>query len=259
MRKICTGLLAAALVLGLAVATPAEAKVYKMAPEERAAALKEKKSQKAKSKKSGKAAPGADQGGWVEVKPGDKPVKKNRKSKVDELAKAAEDKGKKSKKSKKDAAEAPAKTTKAEKVEKAEKPEKKSKKSKAVGGEEIVVEKKGAKADKKADKKSDAAADKQAETKTTKKSGRKSASHGDRVLGSNYSGSKVSGSSTEVRRPGGAPTPAGQTDDLGSYSVSRPQIPATPVVPEVRHEVQPGPVDASKPLGTEHKTGEGRF
>ncbi|HWR03196.1 MAG TPA: hypothetical protein VN419_04170 [Humidesulfovibrio sp.] len=257
MRKICNGLLAAALVLGLAVATPAEAKVYKMAPEERAAALKEKKNQKAKSKKSGKAAPGADQGGWVEVKPGDKPAKKNRKSKVDELAKAAEDKGKKGKKSKKDAAEAPAKAAKAEKAEKSEK---KSKKSKAAGTEEIVVEKKGAKGSAKADKKSDAAADKQAETKATKKSGRKSASHGDRVLGSNYSGSKVSASSTEVRRPGGAPAPAGQSDELGSYSVSRPgQAPATPAVPEVRHEVQPGPVDAAKPLGTEHKTGEGRF
>lgn len=263
MRKICNGLLAAALVLGLAVATPAEAKVYKMAPEERAAALKEKKSQKAKSKKSGKAAPGSDQGGWVEVKPGDKPAKKNRKSKVDELAKAAEEKGKKGKKSKKDAAEA--------KAEKVEKSEKKSKKSKAAGTEEIVVEKKGAKssakAENKSDKKSDAAAEKQsgkqAETKASKKSGRKSASHGDRVLGSNYSGSKVSASSTEVRRPGGAPAPAGQSDDLGSYSVSRPgQAPAAtsaPAVPEVRHEVQPGPVDAAKPLGTEHKTGEGRF
>jgi len=33
-----------------------------------------------------------------------------------------------------------------------------------------------------------------------------------------------------------------------------------PVVPEVRHEVQPGPVDSSKPPGTEvPKAGEGRF
>jgi hypothetical protein len=240
MRKLCTGLLAAALILGLAAVTPAQAKVYKMAPEERAAALKEKKAQKAKSKKSGKAAPGQDQGGWVEVKPGEKPAKKNRKSKVDELAKAAEDKGKKSKKSKKDAVEAPAKA------------DKKSKKAKAPGSEEIVVEKKGAKTS----KKSEAKVDKQAEPKSSKKSGRKSASHGDRAVGSNYSGSKVSASSTEVRRPGGAPAGA---DDLSSYSVSRPGQDKAPAVPEVRQEVQPGPVDAAKPVGTEHKTGEGRF
>jgi len=246
MRKLCNGLLAAALILGLAAVTPAQAKVYKMAPEERAAALKEKKAQKAKSKKSGKVAPGQDQGGWVEVKPGEKPAKKNRKSKVDELAKAAEDKGKKSKKSKKDAGEAPAKAE-------APKAEKKSKKAKAAGTEEIVVEKKGAKTS----KKSEAKADKQAEPKASKKSGRKSASHGDRAVGNNYSGSKVSASSTEVRRPGGAP--AGGADDLSSYSVSRPGQDKAPAMPEVRQEVQPGPVDAAKPVGTEHKTGEGRF
>ena len=240
MRKFCSGLLAAALVLGLAAAQPAEAKVYKMSPEERSAALKEKKSQKAKAKKSGKAAPGADQGGWVEVKPGEKIAKKNRQSKVDELAKAAEAKSKKGKKS-----------TKQEAAE-AAKPEKKSKKSKAAA-EEAVAEKKSAKKSKTAE---------QAETKATKKPGRKTASHGDRVVGSNYTGSKVSASSTEVRRPAGSVAPAAQggQDDLGSYSVSRPGgQDAKPAVPEVRHEVQTGPVDASKPIGTEHKTGEGRF
>ncbi|MBI5520003.1 MAG: hypothetical protein HY916_08075 [Desulfovibrio sp.] len=250
MRKICSGLLAAALVLGLAAAQPAEAKVYKMSPEERSAALKEKKSQKAKSKKSGKAAPGADQGGWVEVKPGEKIAKKNRQSKVDELAKAAEDKGKK-KKSKKAAEEAPAKAS--------EEKGKKSKKAKAAGSEETVVEKKSAKAAK-AEKKSTKA--EQADGKSSKKSGRKSASRGDRVVGSNYSGSKVSASSAEVRRPAGSTAPAvqGGQDELNSYSVSRPgQEPKAAAVPEVRHEVQTGPVDASKPIGTEHKAGEGRF
>lgn len=246
MRKFCSGLLAAALVLGLAAAQPAEAKVYKMSPEERSAALKEKKSQKSKAKKSGKAAPGADQGGWVEVKPGEKIAKKNRQSKVDELAKAAEAKSKKGKKS-----------TKQEPAE-AAKPEKKSKKSKAAA-EEAMVEKKSAKAEKTAKKSKTA---EQAEAKPSKKSGRKTASHGDRVVGSNYTGSKVSASSTEVRRPAGSVAPAAQggQDDLGSYSVSRPGgQDAKPAVPEVRHEVQTGPVDASKPIGTEHKTGEGRF
>ncbi|MDP2849075.1 MAG: hypothetical protein Q8O35_12925 [Humidesulfovibrio sp.] len=238
MRQLCTGLLAAALILGLMAVEPAQAKVYKMAPEEREAALKEKKAQRAKSKKSGKAAPGQGQGGWVEVKPGEKIAKKNRKAKVDELAKAAEDKGKKNKKSKNAAAGAPVVPAKAE-AGKASK----ANKAKKAGSQEIVAEKK---------------ADKKVEKKPT----RKTASHGDRVVGSNYSGErKVSASSTEVRRPGGAPTPApaGQTDDLNSYSVSRPGPDKAPALPEVRHEVQPGPVDASKPIGTEHKTGEGRF
>jgi len=97
MRKMLTGLLAAALTLGLLAAGPAEAKVYKMKPEERAAALKEKKARKAK-KKAGKATDAAP-GGWVEVKPGAAPERKVKKSaKVDEIAKTAETKGQKGKK-----------------------------------------------------------------------------------------------------------------------------------------------------------------
>ena len=224
MRKLITGVLAAALALGLALAQPAEAKVYKMKPEEREAALKEKKERKARAKKSKKAAEQAP-GGWVEVKPGSKkaaaakPEKAEKKSrkKVDEVAKAAEEKGKKSKHSKK-------------------------------GKAERVAEEKAAKV-----------------TKNSKKKSRdrnvpaREAFRGDRT------GAHVSGSSTEVARPAGP--------NLDSYSVSRPgyekgaapatgvQAPAAaPVVPEVRHEVQPGPVDSSKPLGTElPKGGEGRF
>ncbi len=98
MRRILTGLLACVLTLGLFAAGQAEAKVYKMKPEERAAALKEKKARKAR-KKSGKANAAAP-GGWVEVKPGTKPERKARKSaKVDEVAKSSEHKGKKGKKS----------------------------------------------------------------------------------------------------------------------------------------------------------------
>lgn len=228
MRKLITGVLAVALALGLAVAQPAEAKVYKMKPEERAAALKEKKARKARAKKSRKAAEEAP-GGWVEVKPGSKKAaakgekaekseKKSRK-KVDEVAKAAEEKGRKGKRSK------PAKA-------------------------ERVAEEKAAKA-----------------TKTSRKKSRdrnvpaREAFRGDR------GGARVSGSNAEVSRPGGP--------NLDSYSVSRPGYEkgaaptapgapapgtAAPVVPEVRHEVQPGPVDSSKPLGTEPvKGGEGRF
>ncbi len=224
MRKLISGVLAAALALGLAVAQPAEAKVYKMKPEEREAALKEKKARKARAKKSKKAAEEAP-GGWVEVKPGSKKAaaakaekgeKKSRK-KVDEVAKAAEEKGKKSKRSKK------------AKVER-------------------VAEEKAAKVTKASRKKS-----------RDRNVPAREAFRGDR------SGARVSGSSAEVSRPGGP--------NLDSYSVSRPGYEkgaapaaapapgtAAPVVPEVRHEVQPGPVDSSKPLGTEMpKGGEGRF
>jgi len=31
------------------------------------------------------------------------------------------------------------------------------------------------------------------------------------------------------------------------------------VTPQVRQEVQPGPVDAARPVSTERKAGEGRF
>jgi hypothetical protein len=275
--------MAAALVLGLLAAEPASAKVYKMNPEERAAALKEKRAKRSKAKKSGKPVPGQDQGGWVEVKPGEKPAKKNRKSKVDEIAQTAEQKGKKSKKGKKDAAEVerPEKKSKKEAAE-VERPEKKGKKSKkdaaeAVAekpakkskkgkkdAEEIVVEKKGrkSKAEKRAEKDEAASAE-----RTTKKSGRKSrhsASQGDRAVGHDYSGErKISASSAEVRRPAGsvpapAAAPAGQADDLSTYSVSRPGQDKA-VVPEVRQEVQPGPIDTAKPVGTERKAGEGRF
>jgi len=252
MRRILTGLLACVLTLGLFAAGQAEAKVYKMKPEERAAALKEKKARKAK-KKSGKANAAAP-GGWVEVKPGTKPERKARKSaKVEEAAKptkAAEHKGKKGKKA--DVAD----TT----------PERKS-------------EKKAAKATKAAKV-----------VKTEKKSGKRArkdaAAKGDRLVGKSYSGeTKVRGAGIEVRRsgskarhaaPDAAPgeNPAASTsaapagDSLNGYSVQRPgqekpsapaAAPAPAVTPEVRQQVQPGPVDASKPVGTEQKSGEGRF
>ena len=271
MRRLCTGLMAAALVLGLLAVEPLEAKVYKMKPEERAAALKEKKAKGAKAKKAGKAVPGQDQGGWVEVKPGERIAKKNRKAKVDEIAKAAEQKGKKGKKGKKDEAlaEKPEKKSKKSKKEAletpAEKPEQKGKKAKKDAAEEIVVEKKGKKS--KADKKAKEAsarpdkADKADKAEKKGKKSRKSASSGDRVVGSSYSGEhKVSASSAEVRRPGGAPAAqSAPADDLSNYSVSRPGQEKTAVAPEVRQEVQPGPIDPAKPVGTEHKAGEGRF
>lgn len=234
MRRIFIGLLAAVLTLSFLAAGQAQAKVYKMKPEEREAALKEKKVRKAK-KKAGKATDEAP-GGWVEVKPGAKPERKPRKSaKVDEIAKAAEQKGKKSKKP----ADADLK------------PAKPSAKT----------------SDKKAVKKSDKKAELKPVKTTDKRSGKKAAGRGDRLVGKAYTGeARVRGTSTEVRRPG---APAG--DDLNAYSVNRPgqekpaltltpAAPATPaVVPEVRQEVQPGPVDTAKPVGTEHKAGEGRF
>lgn len=221
MRKLLTGVLAAALALGLAVAQPAEGKVYKMKPEEREAALKEKKERKARSKKSKKAAEEAP-GGWVEVKPGSKKAaaakgeKKEKKSrkKVEEVAKAAEEKGKK-----------------------------KSKKAKA----EQAAETKAVKT-----------------AKGSKKKSRDRNVPASEAFRDSRPGARVSGSSTEVSKPGGP--------NLDSYSVSRPGYEkgapaaapapgtAAPVVPEVRHEVQPGPVDSSKPLGSElPKGGEGRF
>jgi len=262
MRRLCTALLAAALMFGFLAVEPVQAKVYKMKPEERAAALKEKRAKRTKAKKSGTAAPGQGQGGWVEVKPGEGIAKKNRKAKVDEIAKAAEQKGKKGKKSKRDAQQAAV-----------EKPAKGSKKS-VKGAEEIVVEKKGrkpkaeSKAERKAESKAESKAEEQAAKRAGKKSGTKAASRGDRA--SSSSGErKVSASSAEVRRPftpsagtaasqGAAPA-AGHGDDLSGYSVSRPGQDKTPAVPEVRHEVQPGPLDTAKPLGTEQKAGEGRF
>jgi len=249
MRRILTGLLAAVLALGFLAVGPAEAKVYKMKPEERAAALKEKKARKARKKagKTNTAAPG----GWVEVKPGSKPERKPRKS--TQVAETVEKKGKK-------AAAKP--TKKAEKT-----PEKK--------------------AEKKADKNAVKKADKKAATKGAKKAEKKSAK-GDRLVGKSYTGeAKVRGTGIEVRRPGAkapraealpeaAAAPAG--DDLSGYSVKRPgqekhpapavnpanpanpATPATPAVaPEVRQPVQPGPADAARPVGTEQKAGEGRF
>jgi hypothetical protein len=262
MRHIWTGLLAAALALCLVAAQPAQAKVYKMDPAERAAALKEKKTKRAKAKKSGKAAPGQDQGGWVEVKPGEKVAKRNRKAKAEEAAQATEKKGRKSKKAKA-AEEQPAER----------KTDKKSARKAEAAVEHKADKKTEKKADKQADrkveKKSGKKSEKQAEAKAEKRSGKKgrrSASRGDRVVGSGYSGEqKVSGSNAEVRRP---------ADDLSAYSVSRPgqqgkapagaaapaaQAPVPTAVPEVRQEVQPGPLDTSTPVGTEQKTGEGRF
>lgn len=276
MRRICTGLLAAALAIGLLAAQPAQAKVYKMDPEERAAALKEKKAKRAKARKSGKAAaePGQGQGGWVEVKPGEKIAKKSRKPKADQAAPAAEKKGVKSRRAK--AAEQPAEHKAEKKAEK--KPEKKVDKKAARKHEKPEAKPEGkseAKPEAKAARKTAKKAEPTAEKRTGKK-GRRSASRGDRAVGSGYAGEhKVSASSTEVRRP---------ADDLGAYSVSRPGqakaapaapaapapavVPgaapaappaATPVVPEVRKEVQPGPLDTSTPVGTEQKAGEGRF
>jgi len=140
MRRTFMGLLAFALVLGLLAAAPVQAKVYKMSPEERAAALKEKRAKRTKAKKSGKAAPGQDQGGWVEVKPGERIAKKNRMSKVDEIAKAAEKKGEKSGKKSKKKSKAEADQAVAEKPAKAEKTSKKSKRSKK-NAEEAAPEK----------------------------------------------------------------------------------------------------------------------
>ena len=251
MRRILTGLLAAVLTLGLLAAGQAEAKVYKMKPEERAAALKEKKTRKA-NKKAGRpnaAAPG----GWVEVKPGTNPERKARKSaKVDEVAKAAEKKGQKGRKA--------------------------------------------AVAEAKPEKKTAAKADNRTEKKSGKSARKKSAAKGDRLVTKAYSGeTKVQGAGIEVRRPGAKPRPAAASpdtlsapssaapagDDLSGYSVKRPgqdkpsapavgpaagstagstAAPAAPTVaPEVRQPVQPGPVDSSKPVGTEQKAGEGRF
>lgn len=242
MSRILTGLLACVLTLGLLAAGQAEAKVYKMKPEERAAALKEKKARKAR-KKAGKSNAEAP-GGWVEVKPGSKPERKARKSaKVDEVAAAAEKKGKKAKK-----------------AEVAAQPEKKS----------------GKKAVKKSEKKSDNKGDK----KLGKRSRKEAAAKGDRLVTKSYSGeTKVRSEGIEVRRSGAkahraapasaapAETPAAAPaapagDDLGSYSVKRPgqeKPAATTVAPEVRQQVQPGPADTAKPVGTEQKTGEGRF
>lgn len=254
MRRIVIGLVAVALILGLFAGAPAEAKVYKMSPAERSAALKEKKKQRKKAKKSGKPAPGHDQGGWVEVKPGEKISKKNRASKVDELTKASKSKTKKVKKP-------PSKTSRNTSTVK--KTVKKGKQGTAQGS---AATKKAATVDEKA-----------------QKSGRKSATHGDRLVTRDYVGErKVSASSTEVRREVSAPVraPASETDPAKAPAAAPVPVPApaaaavsapapkadglprqdkAPVAPQVRQEVQPGPVDASTPVGTERKAGEGRF
>ena len=246
MRRILTGFLAAVLTLGLLAAGQAEAKVYKMKPEERAAALKEKKDRKARKKtgKSNAAAPG----GWVEVKPGTKPERKARKSTtVDENAKP----GQKGKKGKKDA----------------------------------VV---SAKPEPKSARKSVKKAEPESEKKYGKHERRQAAAKGDRTVSKSYAGeTKMRGTGIEVRRSGSKahrkasaasqtePTAAAAParDDLSAYSVLRPgqekqAAPAAPaanpagssaVAPEVRQQVQPGPVDSARPVGTEQKAGEGRF
>lgn len=271
MRQLCIWLLAAVLALGFVAAEPAQAKVYKMTPEERSAALKDKKTQRKKSKKSGKPVPGQDQGGWVEVKPGEKIAKKNRKDKVDELAKKLEKKAK----DKKGSAE-----VKGAKQDKKAKDGKQDKKLSSKKADAQKVDAKKSDATKSVDGKKGAKVEKEA----TKKAGRKSATYGDRLVGRDYTGErKVSASSTEVRRPASgvapaaaspsaaapvsvpAPAPAPATvpgakaDEFNSYSVSRPGQGKALARPEVRHEVQPGPVDAAKPVGTEPKAGEGRF
>jgi len=256
MRKLITGVLAAALTLGLLAVEPADAKVYKMKPEERAAALKEKRARKAHAKKSKKAAEDAP-GGWVEVKGGsksaatrDKKVKKSKRDKAEERSAVVEKETKKSKKSKKDRAEKPEKVTKGEKLSKAEKSKKAEKPAKMSRAERRKAKNRNVPA-------------------------REAFRDSER-------GSSVRASSTEVRRPAGstATRPSGtQGHDLDAYSVSRPgydkgqagasavapgaapAAPAAPAtVPEVRHEVQPGPLDSSKPLGSQPpQGGEGRF
>lgn len=315
MRKMLSGLLAAVLALGLALAQPVEAKVYKMTPAERAAALKEKKQKRKKAKKSGKAAPGDDQGGWVEVKPSQRIVKKNRRSKVEEFAKKAEAKARKSKKAKSSVSDAkPAVQKDAKKAEKsaakkaAKSAARKTAKSDARKAEPL---KQNGKTEKKT--RADVAAkagsapvearktvDKAA---TSGKPARGSASRGDRVVGRDYTGEhKVSASSTEVRRAVPAvPAPAVPAPAAAVPAAPRPAVPApaaprpaapapatsvpaaavparpapaasvpaasvparpapaAPQAPQVRQEVQPGPLDASKPIGTDHNAGEGRF
>lgn len=250
MRKLITGVLAAALTLGLLAVEPADAKVYKMKPEERAAALKEKRVRKAHAKKSKKAAEEAP-GGWVEVKggskagPSDKKAKKSKRDKAEDRSAVVEKETKKSKKSKRDAAEKPQKVGKGEKLAKAEKPAKAEKTTKMSRAEK-------------------------------RKSKNRNVSTREAFRDSERGGS-VRASSTEVRRPGGSTgtRPSGtQGNDLDAYSVSRPGydkgqpsgVPAAtpaspaPTVPEVRHEVQPGPLDSSKPLGSQPpQGGEGRF
>jgi hypothetical protein len=292
MRRFYTGLLAALLVLGLLGVEPLQAKVYKMKPEERAAALKEKRAKRARAKKVGKAAPGADQGGWVEVKPGERISKKNRKSQVDEVAKAAERKSEKAKKSTKStkskkskkASEEPVaekqqkKSRKSHKdVSEAVKPEKKSRKSMQepvkASGEAIVVEKKGHKSkaekqteqepeqkpDQKIDQKIEKRAGEHSERKSGKKS-RKSASRGDRKVGRDFSdGHKVSASSAEVHRAVPARPATVTVDDPKNSPLSVSGQEKSVVIPEVRQEVQPGPLDASRPVNSDVKAGEGRF
>lgn len=282
MRQLFTGLIAAALALGLVLAEPADAKVYKMKPEERAAALKEKKARKAQAKKSKKAAEDAP-GGWVEVKgSGAGSAKQSKKAKAE--------------KQKPEKAEKPAKL---EKSAKAEKLDKKSKKSKAAETAQAsdtkmsdVKEKKGKKTKKERAEEARAAKDAKAAkaeapgkaAKLSKADKRKSKNRNvstSEAFRDSGRGTSVRASSTEVRRSGTA-TPAGP--NLDAYSVSRPgyekgqgttstpgatapgvsvpgSAPATPaaVVPEVRHEVQPGPLDSSTPLGSTPKGGEGRF
>lgn len=259
MRRILIGLVAMALVLGLFAGAPAEAKVYKMSPEERAAALKEKKKQRKKAKKSGKPVPGQDQGGWVEVKPGEKIAKKNRASKVDELSKASKSKTKKVKKA---TSEATGKTSAAPK--------------RSEKGKESVAQ--GSETAKKA-----TTVDAKTKQSAAKKTGRKTATHGDRLVTRDFVGErKVSASSAEVRRAVSAPAkaPAAVPAQPLAPAPVAPSAPASvpapaaapaskpdglprqdkaPVAPQVRQEVQPGPVDAARPVSTESKAGEGRF
>lgn len=263
MRKILTWLAAAALILGLAAGEPAQAKVYKMTPEERASALKEKKSQRKKSKKSGKPVPGQDQGGWVEMKPGEKIAKKNRQSKVDELANAAEKKVKKTKKSKAatkpEAAGKTAKATTKKKAADAQKTEKPGAKklsqaeAKKAEKAELAAAKKAARTEK-----AEKAAAQKTEQATGKKSGRVPATHGDRVVGRDFTGERrVPASSTEVRRPAPAPAPAAPAPLPLPDPAPAPMSP--PAAPQVRQEVQPGPVDAARSVNSDHQAGSGRF
>jgi hypothetical protein len=256
----------------------------------------------------------------VEVKPSQRIVKKNRRSKVEEFAKKAEAKARKSKKAKSSVSDAkPAVQKDAKKAEKsaakkaaksaARKPAKSDARKAAPLKQNGKTEKKtradvAAKAGSapvEARKTVDKAA-------TSGKPARGSASRGDRVVGRDYTGEhKVSASSTEVRRAvpavpapavprptapapaasvpaaprPAAPAPAAPRPAAPAPATSVPAAavparpapaasvpaaavparpaPAAPQAPQVRQEVQPGPLDASKPIGTDHNAGEGRF
>lgn len=228
MRKIMLGLFAAVLALSFLTVEPVQAKVYKMKPEERAAAMREKKARRAKGKKSKAAKSEGDaQGGWVEVKPGKSAASR-------EVGTDKSDKAEKRKSHKK----------KAEADENLldKQPEKKGKhKSKKAAAEETQADQKAEKKGKRKGKKAaaeEAQADQKAEKKAERKGhkSRRTSDFADRPARDRFS-----------RSSGAEPKAGGDT--MGSYSVTRPGYEkGSPFVPEVRQSVQPGPLDTSKPV-----------